>query len=61
MQILFLIGAVAMIFLGFYLIRNGRLRFTKEDLSNSATTLGLLALFLIMVIWICIKMLHGGK
>ena len=58
MQALFVIGAIAMAALLFYMIRSGRIRFRKGDVGNSAFTLGILALFILLVIYICMRVLH---
>lgn len=57
MQTIFIIGAVLMVIYGVFLIKSGRIHFSKESLSSSAFTFGVLAVFLLVVIWICMRVL----
>jgi hypothetical protein len=62
MQAWYLLGVIAIGALIFYMLglalRNGQIRFNKDDINNSAFTLGILAIFILFVIWICMRILH---
>lgn len=59
-NILFIIGAGAMIFWGWSLYKRGALNLNKENTVKSLETLGYLALFLLAIILIAIKWLNAG-
>lgn len=57
-SLLYLLGAGAMVWLIVRMVRRNPSSFSKENLSKSAFTLGLLALMLIGVIFLCIVILR---
>lgn len=59
MLLLYLIGAGFMVWLIVRMVRNNPGSFTREALSKSVFTLGILALMLIGVIFLCIKFLKS--
>jgi hypothetical protein len=58
MQALYLLGIIAIGALIFYMLRSGKIRFNKGDINQSAFTLGILAIVILFVIWICMRILH---
>lgn len=58
MQAWYLLGVIAIGALIFYMLSSGKIRFNKDDINNSAFTLGILAIFILFVIWICMRILH---
>ena len=60
-MILYALGAIGLIWFGWYFIRNNPDMFTRENLDKSFTTVGLLALGLIGFIALLVFLLkHGG-
>ena len=57
MQAILIIVAIGIFALTIWQLKSGRIRFKKGDVPNTFHTLGFLALFLVIVIWACIKVL----
>jgi len=60
-KILFVILAIAMIWLLSRALRGNKEAFSKKNMGKSLQTLGFLALILIAVIALCVFMLGGGS
>jgi hypothetical protein len=56
MMFLYLIGGALMVWFGFRMVRGNPAAFSRVALSKSFYTLGILALLLIALIWICTKL-----
>ena len=59
-SLLYLLGAGLMVWIIVRMVRRTPSSFSKESLSKSAFTLGLLALMLIGVIFLCVVMLKSS-
>lgn len=57
MTLIYLIGAAAMVWLGFRMVRSNPQAFSSESMGRSFYTLGILALLLIGVVLVCVKLL----
>lgn len=57
-QLLAVVGVVLILLFTLYQLKAGNIRFKKDDANRSFYTLGIVALFLLLVLWICMKVLH---
>lgn len=60
LQVIFFVMAILAIIYCVSLLKSGRLNLSKDNIGHSMTTLGVLALFILGVIWICMRVLHIG-
>lgn len=59
-SLLFLIGAALMIWLLVRTVRNNPHAFSRENLSKSFSTIGILTLIVILVIFVCVMFLRNS-
>ena len=58
-DLLFVLLALLFIWIGFRMVRSNPQLFSKDNLSRSITTLGVLALLLIVIVAFCVIMLRN--
>jgi hypothetical protein len=58
--LLMLVAAAFMAWMAYRYIKYDKEAFSRANLSKSATTLGLLAIFLIAIIWVMVWYLRAG-